>query len=597
MFACVRLETARHTTPGFLTHIIIARSLPQMAGAMAQHSNSLMADTLMAWKSGNDSRIIGAAINIMLNNNKSISEREVNLIPDVSQALSWLEAHPDALKGIGRGIERETLRVRPDGHLATTGHPESLGSALTHKWITTDFAETLLEFITPVNDDIDRLLVFLRDIHRHTARELGEEYMWPMSMPCMIEDSATIQLAQYGKSNIGRMKTLYREGLKNRYGALMQVISGVHYNFSLPLTFWQAWAGVEDEKSGQEAISDGYLRLIRNYYRFGWIIPYLFGASPAICSSFLQGKETRLPFERTENGTLYLPWATSLRLSDLGYTNKSQSGLGITFNSLAGYVEALKAAIKTPSEEYARMGTKDAQGNWLQLNTNVLQIENELYAPIRPKRVTRSGENPSDALLRGGIEYIEVRSLDINPFSATGVDANQVRFLDLFLIWCALAEAPEMSSDELLCTRANWNRVILEGRKPGLLLGVGCGEAQTLLADTGKLLFKDLRRVAETLDGQQGERHYQDVCDRLVASFDDPELTYSARILAQMKEHGLCGTGLALAEQYRHQLTEESLEILNESQLMQEAVRSKVNQQEIEESDTLSFEDFLKSRS
>ncbi len=519
------------------------------------------------------------------------------MIPDVSQALSWLEAHPDALKGIGRGIERETLRVRPDGHLATTGHPKSLGSALTHKWITTDFAETLLEFITPVDDNIDHLLAFLRDIHRHAASELGEERMWPMSMPCMIEDSDQIELAQYGKSNIGQMKTLYRQGLKNRYGALMQVISGVHYNFSLPLSFWQAWADIKDEKSGHEAISDGYLRLIRNYYRFGWLIPYLFGASPAICDSFLQGKETKLPFERTEKGLLYLPYATSLRLSDLGYTNKSQSGLGITFNELPGYVKALKAAIKTPSAEYARMGTKDAAGNWLQLNTNVLQIENELYAPVRPKRVTRPGENPSDALLRGGIEYIEVRSLDINPFSPTGVDANQVRFLDLFLIWCTLAEAPEMSSDELLCTRENWNRVILEGRKPGLMLGIGCGEAQISLAEAGKTLFRDLRRVAETLDSQQGDRQYQEVCDRLVAAFDDPELTFSARILAIMKENGISGTGLALAEEYRQQLAEEPLEVLNASQFAQEAECSSRKQQEIEESDTLSFEDFLKSRS
>ena len=530
----------------------------------------------------------------MLNNNKFFSEREVNLIPDVSQALSWLEAHPDALKGIGRGIERETLRVRPDGHLATTGHPKSLGSALTHKWITTDFAETLLEFITPVEGDIDKLLAFLRDIHRHTSRDLGEERMWPMSMPCLIEDSQNIELAQYGSSNIGKMKTLYREGLKNRYGSLMQVISGVHYNFSLPLSFWQAWGEGKDEKSGQDAISEGYLRLIRNYYRFGWVIPYLFGASPAICSSFLQGKETKLPFEKTEKGMLYLPYATSLRLSDLGYTNKSQSGLGITFNNLPDYVKALKAAIKTPSKEYGEMGIKDEQGNWLQLNTNVLQIENELYAPIRPKRVTRSGENPSDALLRGGIEYIEVRSLDINPFSAIGVDENQVRFLDLFLIWCTLADAPEMSSDELLCTRTNWNRVILEGRKPGLMLGMGCGEAQHPLAEVGKTLFSDLRRVAETLDGQQGNHVYQEVCDRLVASFDDPDLTYSARFLNALKDNGIEGTGLALAEQYRHQLAEESLEILTESDFEQEAVRSNASQQEIEESDTLNFRRLLK---
>ncbi|EOC1346567.1 glutamate--cysteine ligase [Cronobacter turicensis] len=514
------------------------------------------------------------------------------MIPDVSQALVWLTEHPEALKGIRRGLERETLRVTPEGELATTGHPESLGSALTHKWITTDFAEALLEFITPVDGDIDHMLTVMRDIHRHTARALGDERMWPLSMPCYIKEGQDIELAQYGTSNIGRFKTLYRSGLKNRYGALMQTISGVHYNFSLPLAFWQAKCQVEDAESGKEAISAGYFRLIRNYYRFGWVIPYLFGASPAICSSFLQGKPTKLPFEKTDCGMYYLPYATSLRLSDLGYTNKSQSNLGITFNDLHSYVAGLKRAIKTPSEEYAKLGLKK-DGEYLQINTNILQIENELYAPIRPKRVTRDGESPSDALLRGGIEYIEVRSLDINPFSPIGVDENQVRFLDLFMVWCALADAPEMSSDELLCTRANWNRVILEGRKPGLTLGIGCETAQFPLEKVGKDLFRDLRRVAQTLDSIHGGQEYQQVCDRLVACFDDPELTYSARILRSMIENGIGGTGRMLADNYRTMLREEPLQTLHEEDFRQEQAASLARQREIEVADTEPFDEWL----
>jgi glutamate--cysteine ligase len=498
------------------------------------------------------------------------------LIPDVSQALAWLEKNPQALKGIHRGLERETLRVNADGSLATTGHPQALGSALTHKWITTDFAEALLEFITPVDGDIQHMLTFMRDVHRYTARHLGDERMWPLSMPCYIAPGQDIELAQY------------REGLKNRYGALMQTISGVHYNFSLPMAFWQAKCGVEDEESGKEAISAGYFRSIRNYYRFGWVIPYLFGASPAICSSFLQGKPTTLPFEEAENGMYYLPYATSLRLSDLGYTNKSQSNLGITFNDLQEYVAGLKRAIKTPSQEYAEIGL-EKDGKHLQINSNILQIENELYAPIRPKRVTRSGETPSDALLRGGIEYIEVRSLDINPFSPIGVDEQQVRFLDLFMVWCVLADAPEMSSDELLCTRTNWNRVILEGRKPGLTLGIGCESAQFPLAKVGKDLFRDLRRVAQILDGIHGGDAYQQVCDELVASFDNPELTFSARILRSMLEEGIGGTGRELADRYRTMLREEPLEILREEDFITEREASAVRQQKIEAEDSEPF--------
>lgn len=516
------------------------------------------------------------------------------MIPDVSQALSWLAAHPQALKGIRRGIERETLRVTADGKLASTGHPEKLGAALTHHWITTDFAEALLEFITPVDDNIDHLLMFLRDIHRHVARNLDDERMWPLSMPCFISAEQDIELAQFGTSNLGRMKTLYREGLKNRYGALMQTISGVHYNFSLPLEFWQAWAGVQDAESGKEQISAGYLRLIRNYYRFGWVIPYLFGASPAICSSFIKGRETSLPFECTEQGMCYLPYATSLRLSDLGYTNKSQSNLGITFNDLPGYVQGLQRAIATPSEEYAKLGVKEGD-RYLQLNSNVLQIENELYAPIRPKRVTNNGESPSDALLRGGIEYIEVRSLDINPFSPIGVDEVQVRFLDLFLVWCALADAPEMSSDELLCSRKNWDRVILEGRKPDQTIGFGCNDTRQPLAQTGKALFADLKRVAEVLDLGANTPQYQQICDDLVAAFDDPDLTFSARLLKEMNEKGISGVGLGRAEQYRNMLVNEPFELLTEQQLATEQKTSWQRQHDIEANDTLSFEQYLQA--
>ncbi|UVK76933.1 MAG: glutamate--cysteine ligase [Sodalis sp. Fle] len=518
------------------------------------------------------------------------------MIPDVSDALSWLEANPLALKGICRGVERETLRINANGTLAQTPHPKSLGASLTHKWITTDFAESLLEFITPVDNDINHMLTLLRDIHRYVARHISDERMWPFSMPCFIDSAQTIELAQYGSSNLGRMKTLYREGLKNRYSALVQVIAGVHYNFSLPLAFWQAYAGITDEVSGKEEISAGYLQLIRNYYRFGWIIPYLFGASPGIYQSFLNGRQTDLPFEKLPSGFIYLPHATSLRLSNLGYTNnESQSQLGITFNNLDEYVRGLKQAMKTPSADYQRIGLRK-NGHYLQLNTNVLQIENELYAPIRPKRVIQDDESLSDALLRGGIEYIEVRSLDINPFSPIGVNEELACFLDSFLIWCALAEAPAMSAQELLCTRSNWNRVILGGRKPGLMLGVDCNSSDQPLVSLGKLLLSDLRRVAGTLDSNNGDSQYQRVCDQLVVSFDQPDLTLSARLLEQIKKYGICRLGMMLANKYRRVLSQEPLEVLSESRFNEEQVFSWQRQRALESADRQSFEAFLASK-
>lgn len=191
-------------------------------------------------------------------------------------------------------MERETLRYNPDGYLATTPHPNTLGSPLTHEWITTDFSESLMEFITPVSRDISTLLSQLTDIHHFAHSKLDGERLWPLSMPCKVHSEDDIELAQYGTSNSGKMKTLYREGLKHRYGSLMQIISGVHFNFSFPESFWDALHGEQTEEERQATKSDAYFGLIRNYYRFGWLIPYFFGASPAICESFLQGKKTNL---------------------------------------------------------------------------------------------------------------------------------------------------------------------------------------------------------------------------------------------------------------------------------------------------------------
>lgn len=518
------------------------------------------------------------------------------MLPDVTNTLSWLEQHPQLLTGIGRGIERESLRVQADGSLSAQDHPSSLGSALTHDWIITDFAEALLEFVTPVDRDISHLMIFLRDLHRFTARNIGEERLWPFSIPGQITDQEQIVLAKYGQSNLGQMKHIYRQGLKHRYGSMMQVIAGIHYNFSLSEQFWQGWAlRQESGRPLAEVISDGYLRLIRNYYRYGWIIPYLFGASPAINGSFLPGSAALDEMESDGKGSYWFPYATSLRLSDLGYTNKSQGSLAISFNSLPDYLQGLKQAMQTPCADYQRLGLYAEDGSRIQLNTNLLQIENELYAPIRPKRVIRSGEVPSDALSRGGIEYIEVRSLDINPFSATGISEEQVRFLDLFLIWCLSADSPDLSAQQLACTKQNWNRVVMEGRKPGLRLQADCGQTSFSLQEAGQGMFADLARIAKVLDGDE-QGAYQLSCQQLSKLVGDPQQTYSARILTSIREQGFVPTGVNLAEHYRQDLIQEPLALLSEQVFAEKAAASLAAQQKIEADNRLSFEEYLTAR-
>jgi glutamate--cysteine ligase len=161
------------------------------------------------------------------------------------------------------------------------------------------------------------------------------------------------------------------------------------------------------------------------------------------------------------------------------------------------------------------------------------------------------------------------------------------------LIWCALADAPEMNSDEIRCTRQNWNRVILEGRKPGQTIGIGCDDVRQPLDKVGKSLFADLARVAEVLDSQNGNREYQDVCRELVAAFDNPELTYSARILKEMKAEGQGNLGVKWADKYRQMLLDEPLEVLSEQELAQESEASRLRQRDLEANDKLSFEEYL----
>lgn len=517
------------------------------------------------------------------------------MIADISKILNLLKINPQVIKGIKRGIERECLRINVDAELALTQHPKSLGAALTHKWITTDFSESLLEFITPIHEDIDNMFTFLQDLHRYTTRQLTKELFWPFSMPCSIDNTESIILAQYGNSNIGRMKTLYRKGLKHRYNAITQIISGIHYNFSFPNVFWQFYSNIYNTQKSQETISAGYLHLIRNYYRFGWVIPYLFGASPGICPSSINQYNYDLPFEKIGSNLLYLPYATSLRLNDLNYTNKHQNKLNITFNQLNEYITILKKAIKTPCVEYQRIGLKK-NGEYLQLNTNVLQIENELYIPIRPKRTTDKYESLSDALMNKGIEYIEIRSLDINPFSPIGVNKDQIRFLDLYLIWCILSESPKINLQELYFIRLNWKKVIIEGRNPQLMLTIGQGRAQQPLNIIIKSIFKNLICIAEVIDNIYKNTYYQQICEKLMLCCEYPQLTLSAQLLNQLIKYGINTLGLNLSNNYFNKLYNESLEMMTQEQLEEENITSWYQQKTLETTNNLDFDSFLKNQ-
>ncbi|MCB5227948.1 glutamate--cysteine ligase [Alishewanella sp. 16-MA] len=513
----------------------------------------------------------------------------------ITQRLNALKenGHLASIVGIKRGIERECLRVNEDGSLSQSPHPAALGSALTHPWITTDFSESLLEFITPAQADIDVTLQQLADIHRFTMRQLGSERIWPASMPCYIAEQDQIPLAYYGESNVGRMKTLYRQGLKNRYGSMMQAISGVHFNFSLPQSFWQAYQALEgDNTPSQDFISEQYLALIRNYKRYAWLIVYLFGASPALCKSFLEDRQSRYAFQPLGKGSLYLPYATSLRMSDLGYTNSAQSSLNITYNNLPEYISGLHAAVSQPSTEYQNIGVKVA-GEYQQLNANVLQIENEFYSTIRPKRTTESGERPTCALAKRGVEYIEVRALDVNPFSAVGISAEQMHFLDVFLVYCLLEDSPALSAAEQTVTEQNLKKVVTDGRRINLEL---LQEGQPrLMQDWAEQLFADMMPIAAWLDEAYQTDRYQGALRHYYLSLLDPAQTFSGKVLnhliSQRKDNGRYM--LELAEQYRQQLISEPYQQYSEAQFTAASSDSLQRQADIEAADDISFAEYI----
>lgn len=496
------------------------------------------------------------------------------------------------LRGIQRGYERECLRVDAAGKLALTPHPALLGSKLTHPWITTDYSESLLEFITPPSVEPSFPLDFLRDIHRFSAAQIKDELMWAGSMPCLLGADADIPLANYGSSHSAKMKYVYREGLGLRYGRHMQTIAGAHYNWSLPQAFWEVLYGCcKSDVSLQDFISERYFGLIRNFLRYGWLIPYLFGASPAICESFLQGRKSDL--EQLVPGTLYGPYATSLRMSDLGYQNRAQDKLHVSFNSLHEYTCALEAAIRTPDPFYEELGVKNKEdGHWQQLNANLLQVENEFYAGIRPKRVSKRGSRPAKGLAEEGVEYVEVRLFDLNPMVDIGILPEQNTFADVLLMMCLFRDSPPISAREQAENDENKRRIVTRGRQPDLHLLVHNRE-QPFQAIAHEL-FDDMQAFAQMLDMAYGGDNYTTTMATLRQRIDKPDLTPSAHVLAAAKAHGgYFKYAKHMAEQHHAKLLSAPLDAATTARFVDVARQSLAEQAQLEANTTGTFEDFV----
>lgn len=491
------------------------------------------------------------------------------------------------------GLEKESLRVTPDGTLSQTRHPRSLGSPLTHPYITTDYSEALTEIITPPCDTIPAALDFLRDTQRFVYENLGDELLWATSMPCVVAGETSIPIAEYGSSNAGQMKTVYRRGLGHRYGRVMQVIAGVHFNYSFPETFWSLFQDIEkDNRPVQDFISDGYFALIRNLQRFGWLVPYLFGASPAVCKSFLGGLETKL--ESFDAGTYYAPYATSLRMGDIGYQNNKEAKTGVKacYDNLDAYVASLSQAIETPCPEYAELGVV-VNGRHEQLNANILQIENEYYSTIRPKQLTDAFEKPVYALKQRGVRYVELRSLDVNAFDPLGISDRQLRFLEAFLVFCQLHESPVISAEERDHIDHNELAAAHRGRDPHLHLYRG--NEKIPLRDWVKEIISAMTGVCELLDKGLSDKPYS---DSLAAQYDkahDADFTPSARMLETMRreDEGFFHFALRMSQQHQTYFAGLDLDPGRREMFTRLADESLASQQALEANNDESFADYL----
>ena len=496
----------------------------------------------------------------------------MNKLRDRLAALS-----AERLQGIGRGIEKESLRAQPDGTLALTPHPAALGAPLTHPHITTDYSESLIELVTGVHRDAAACLNELTEIHQVVAHEMaaiGEESLWVASMPCRLPTDENIPLGVYGTSNVGRAKSVYRMGLGHRYGRRMQTIAGIHYNWSLP--------GLGN---------DDYFGLIRNFRRNAFLLLVLFGASPVLDAPFVAGRDHGL--QPLGEASMHLPHATSLRMGRLGYQSDAQASIAVSYNCLDSYADSLEEALTQPYPAYEAIGIRNLGGEYNQLATTLLQIENEFYGTIRPKRVIRSGERPLHALRERGVEYVEVRLMDLDPFETVGINPDTALFLDLFWLPCLLPAARPNAPRGCAALARNQERTAARGREPGLQLE-RAGQA-VLLADWAEELLAQLAPIAQTMDRVDGATRYAAALARAQGAFKAFDELPSARVLRHVREQHR-GSYIDFVRACAQRSRTELLALPYPAALKQRfdalAAESGAEQKRIEASDRVDFETF-----
>ncbi|WP_395167360.1 glutamate--cysteine ligase [Francisella salimarina] len=480
-----------------------------------------------------------------------------------------------------RGIERETLRITCSGVLADSCHPYALGHKLTNSSITVDFSENLLELITRPHESIESTFCELYDLSAFTLANMADnEIILNTSMP-LSADESEIEEADFGSSNSGQMKRVYRKGLSVRYGKIMQIISGIHYNFSFDRKLIE---NIASDK--QSSVSDVYFDVLNKYFEFMWLLPYLFGASPICAKTSVKNKPNYL--SDLDDEFFVGKYATSLRMSDLGYTSPAQKDLAISYNNVKSYVKDLIHATDDIFDDYRNLGLYDAEGQRVQLNESILQIENEYYSAIRPKQIAKRCERPACALYNRGVEYIEVRVLDVDPFTPVGISKNTALFVEAMLMTCLEEGAVRYSKEQIKQAKQNLTAVAIQGRNPQLKLKKLGDAREVLLKDYALELFDKIEATAEKMSSEYLEAVYLEKQKIL-----DINKTPSSKIVKIAEEQGYKKFALKVSQKASEEFRGYALSADVESELQSQVSQSEVAEKGLVANDSISLDEYI----
>lgn len=517
---------------------------------------------------------------------------------------------PEMFAGRQIGLEKECLRVGLSGGISQQDHPLALGRALTHPFITTDFSEALLEMVTPPCDSAAQAMNFLNSVHQFIVSRLPEdEHIWNTSMPCILNEASSVRIGEYGTSHSGQMKHAYRRGLGLRYGRRMQAIAGVHFNFSMPDTAWLfrettdsgafsqqnsigRWGALSDVRK-QSVRTAGYFQMTQNLLQIGWLVPYLFGASPAICTSFL-GEGEGDDLQEWNSATRFAPFGTSLRMSNIGYRYREDQpiDLSVCHNSIDTYINDIISHVNSTHPAYETMGLRDEYGKHQQLSTSRLQIENEYYSSVRPKQIARDGELPIKALQDRGIRYLELRSVDVNILEPNGLELSQVAMLEMLMMFAWLSPPQSLDAADVQRCARNVQTVAYRGREPGLHLETSNGEVG--LQQWGKGILNSIEPLAQWLDQGLEEPVYVKTLQQQMDKLNDSDKTPSATILKGIKQTGsFFEHAQELSAKHHEHFKQGPIDEKINSLLESEVTESIRKQDQLEQKDSASFENYL----